>query len=341
MDTALIWIGIAFCISQSAMFSGLNLAVFSVSRLRLEIAATDGNRDAAKLLVLRRDSHLTLCTILWGNVAINVLLTLLANSVLFGVAAFLFSTVVITCVGEIAPQAYFSRHAVRVGALLAPVLRAYRVCLFLVAKPTALLLDRWLGPEGITLFQERDFRTLIIKHIEANADVSRLEGMGALNFLDLDDITVGNEGEPVDPRSILQLPVSHGRPILPPFSRTPGDAFLRRIESSGKKWVIITDPQGHPVMVLDSHRFLRGVFFGGEAFNPEAFWHRPILVTTPESHLGDVLGRLRVTPTSGEDDVIDDDLILVWGSVRRIITGADLLGRLLRGIVKREGELPG
>ncbi len=37
-----------------------------------------------------------------------------------------------------------------------------------------------------------------------------------------------------------------------------------------------------------------------------------------------------------EDDVIDQYLILVWGQQRRIITGADLLGRLLRGIVTRE-----
>jgi metal transporter CNNM len=34
--------------------------------------------------------------------------------------------------------------------------------------------------------------------------------------------------------------------------------------------------------------------------------------------------------------VIDQDLILVWGKQRRIITGADILGRLLRGIVTRE-----
>jgi hypothetical protein len=39
-----------------------------------------------------------------------------------------------------------------------------------------------------------------------------------------------------------------------------------------------------------------------------------------------------------EDDVIDNDLILVWGEQRRIITGADLLGRLLRGIVTQDGN---
>ena len=39
----LIWIGIVLCLSQSAIFAGLNLAVFKPSRLRLEAEAADGN----------------------------------------------------------------------------------------------------------------------------------------------------------------------------------------------------------------------------------------------------------------------------------------------------------
>lgn len=50
----LIWTGIAFCLSQSALFSGLNLAIFSVSRLRLEVRAASGDRDAARVLALRK-----------------------------------------------------------------------------------------------------------------------------------------------------------------------------------------------------------------------------------------------------------------------------------------------
>jgi hypothetical protein len=52
--------------------------------------------------------------------------------------------------------------------------------------------------------------------------------------------------------------------------------------------------------------------------------------------LGEVIGRMRVNPKHPEDDVIDNDLILVWAAQKRIITGADLLGRLLRGISTRE-----
>ena len=68
-----LWIGIAFCIAQTGIFSGLNLALFSVSMLRLEIEAAGGNGDAVKMLSLRADSNFTLATILWGNVATNVL----------------------------------------------------------------------------------------------------------------------------------------------------------------------------------------------------------------------------------------------------------------------------
>ena len=52
-----VWIGILFCISQSAMFSGLNLALLSISRLRLEVEAAGSNPDAIKILALRKDSH--------------------------------------------------------------------------------------------------------------------------------------------------------------------------------------------------------------------------------------------------------------------------------------------
>ena len=112
------WIGIFFCISQSAIFSGMNLALFSISRLRLEVEADLGNRDAAIILNMRKDSNFLLTTILWGNVGINVLLTLLSNSVLAGISAFFFSTVVITMLGEIMPQAYFSRNALRMDYVM-------------------------------------------------------------------------------------------------------------------------------------------------------------------------------------------------------------------------------
>ena len=334
-----IWVGIAFCIIQSAIFSGLNLAIFSVSKLRLEVEAAGGNRDAISLLGLRKDSNLTLSAVLWGNVTINVLLTLLSDSVLAGIGAFAFSTFVITLFGEIIPQAYFSRHALRMAARLTPLLKVYQVVLFPVAKPTAIFLNWWLGPEGITFLRERDFRAFITRHVgAAGADVGELEAIGALNFLDLDDIVVLDEGEPVDPRSVITLPIENERPMLPKFDRSPNDPFLRQLHISGKKWVIIVDAAGQPRLVLDAHHFLRDALFNEVFVDLEAYWHRPIIVTDMRTPLGEVIGRMKVKPEHSEDDVIDNDLILVWGTQKRIITGADLLGRLLRGISTREGK---
>jgi metal transporter CNNM len=332
-----VWISIVFCLVQSAAFSGLNLAIFSISKLRLEVEAAGGNRDAVGLLALRKDSNLTLATVLWGNVTINVLLTLLSDSVLAGAGAFFFSTIVITLFGEIIPQAYFSRHALRMAARLTPLLKIYRVGLFPVAKPTAMFLNWWLGTEGITFLRERDFRAFITKHVgAAGADVGQLEAIGALNFLDLDDVLVADEGEKIDPRSVIALPMVEARPLLPKFERSPDDPFLRQLNASGKKWVIIVDAAGHPSFVLDAHHFLRDVLFDTMSSGSELYWHRPIIVTDMRTPLGDVIGRMRVKPEHPEDDVIDNDLILVWGEQKRIITGADLLGRLLRGIVTRD-----
>ena len=335
--SALVWVGIVFCISQSAMFSGLNLALLGISRLRLEVEATAGNPDAVKILALRQDVNFLLTTILWGNVSINVLFTLLSNSVMAGVTAFLFSTVLITFIGEIAPQAYFSRHAMRMGALLAPLLRFYQWLLYPVAKPSAMILDQWLGEEGISYFRESDLRTVIRKHIEADeSDVSHMEGVGAMNFLALDDIVVTQEGEQINPDSIISLPTKDGKSVFPKFEHNTSDPFLHKVNLSGKKWVIIVDEDNQPRMVLNANAFLRDALFGEGSVNPYVYCHRPIIVQDPHTLLGKVISKLRVYPESVVDDVIDNDLILIWSTEKRVITGADILGRLLRGITLRD-----
>jgi metal transporter CNNM len=87
------WLGIIACIVQSGLFAGLNLAVFSLSLLRLQIEADGGNADAVKVLELRKDANQILATIIWGNVITNVLMTLLSDSLLTGLGAFFFSVV--------------------------------------------------------------------------------------------------------------------------------------------------------------------------------------------------------------------------------------------------------
>lgn len=327
------WIGIVVCIAHSGMFSGLNLAVFGIGTMRLQAQAATGDRDAAKLLSLRQDSNFLLATILWCNVASNVLLTMLADSALAGVFGFLFSTFVITFGGEIVPQAYFSRNAVRMASLLSPVLRFWQVVLYPISKPTALFLDAWLGKETAVLFRETELREAIKQHVEdPESEMSHVEGRGALNFLSLDDLNVAQKGEPVDPQSVIALPDDSGVPVLPAFQQAIDDPFLKTIDASGHKWVFFVSTNDEPLLALDADGFLRAAVFSEQPVCILEFCHRPIVVYDTGTPLEEVLTRLEVEKESIDDHVIDRDLILVWGKNKRVITGADILGHLMRGI---------
>jgi metal transporter CNNM len=334
--TILTWAGIVVCLTQSAMLSGLNLALFSVSRLELAVGAKHGDPLARKAQKLRERANFALVTILWANVGVNVLLALLAGSVLGGVAAFLFSTVVITIFAEIVPQAYFTRHALRVVGRLAPLLRFYQAVLFPVAWPTAWLLDRWLGPEAIRYFRESDLREVIRLHMEAgDNEIARAEGQGAMNFLDLDDVPLHDEGEALAPESVIRLEFVDDLPVFPELEASPEDGFLRLVARSGQSSVVLADPGGAPRLVLQADDFLRGALFGRGAIEPLRYCHRPIVMRDPDTRLGSIIPRFRLFSDEDCEDLLENDVILLWGERPRIITGTDILGRLLRGIAKR------
>ncbi|WP_406660553.1 CNNM domain-containing protein [Methanolobus sp. ZRKC3] len=333
------WVFIVMCLAQSAIFSGLTIGLFGLTPLRLEIEAEVKNPHALKVLKMRKDSNYLLATLLWGNVGINVLLTLLTDTVMAGATAFVFSTIAITCFGEIMPQAYFSRNALKMGAYLTPLVTFYQIILFPVAKPSAILLDWWLGKEKVQFYKERAFRIMIEKHMDSSiSDIDHLEAMGALNFLAIDDLNIKKEGSVLDTRSIIQIPFRGLWPVFPDISSEYKDPFLKKMASSGKKWIILIDENDNPRMAVDSDGFLRGALQVDREFKPHKYCHRPLIVSDPKEKIGTAMNHLKVYPIDAEDDVIDEDIILYWNRddpERRIITGSDILGRLLRGIVVR------
>ena len=105
---------------------------------------------------------------------------------------------------------------IRVGALLAPVIRFYQILLFVVAKPTAMILDAWIGPEGPTYLRERDMEIVLQKHIrEEDSEIGTTEGRGALNFLNLDDRLIAEEGAEIVPETVFALPAKLDLPMIP------------------------------------------------------------------------------------------------------------------------------
>ncbi len=69
------------------------------------------------------------------------------------------------------------------------------------------------------------------------------------------------------------------------------------------------------------------------------YCHRPIVVTDSQTTLDDVLGEFVVEAPDKNDNVVDRDVVIYWTEEeRRIITGADIFGRLLKGIARREDD---
>jgi len=336
------WIGIIICLVHSAMFSGLNLGFFGLSRLKLEVQADLGNEKAERILSLRKDAHFLLSTLLWGNVASNVLLALISESLMAGVGAFIFSTFGITFFGEVCPQAYLSRNALKTSIFLVPIIRFYQVILFPFAKPTALLLDLWLGKEKIGFFKENELMHMLHRHASSkDSDVDQIETKGAINFLELDDIKLKEEGEIINPLSIIELPISKkGLPVFPSFERDENDPFIQTIHASHEKWVVFSNPSNGPILVLNADQFLRDAMYSKDVKSIYTYCHRPITIKKPEATLGEVINSFKVRPEYAEDDVVDNDIILYWSEERRIITGADILGRLLRGIAGNYSTKP-
>lgn len=331
MEAYATWAAIFLCLSQSAILSGLNLACFSVSRIQLEIEAAQHKEDAIKVLGLRKDTNFLLTTILWGNVGVNTLLALLSGSVLGGIAAFLFSTVFITVFAEIFPQAYFSRNALKVASLLSPVVRFYQFLLYPVAKPTAKILDLWLGPEGVHYVREEMLKQYLLRSMGmSGSEISAFEGKGAVNFLALDNRRVGDEGSILAPHSIVRLAAVDGRLELP-TPETPGwNAFVAQVQASEKRWVVLTDSTEAPHLLLDGNRFLRTALSAAERnIDPRDYCVEPVVTTNPHDTLEKVLGNGKV-PEKGSTE---RGIILLWSKQKRIITHFDVLKRLFQGVL--------
>jgi hypothetical protein len=153
-----------------------------------------------------------------------------------------------------------------------------------------MLLDWWLGMECMFFFRERDMHSLLGRSVETASDIGLLEATGARNFFDFDEVPATQEGEPVHAQSIIALPSQDGTFVLPKVERSSEDPFLRAVNASGKKWVIVTDLNGEPAFVLDADHFLRDALFDRLEGDPARYWHRPIIVRDMQTRLGEVIG---------------------------------------------------
>ncbi|CEO97842.1 CNNM transmembrane domain-containing protein [Plasmodiophora brassicae] len=154
----------------SAIFSGLNLGLLGLNVHSLEIALSSGSvqaKYAAYILPIRRKANLLLCTLLFGNVAVNAALSILLTDLVSEVQAFILSTSLIVFVGEIVPQAVCSRYALYLGYMATPLVWGILFLLYPICKPVSMILDWLVGPEFTVIYNRNEMRKLVELHHEA------------------------------------------------------------------------------------------------------------------------------------------------------------------------------
>jgi metal transporter CNNM len=184
----------------SAICSGLNIALMSLDYSDLKRRAKLGNKDAKKALKFREKAHLSLASILITNIAVISAVSLALSSFLNGLVAGLISTILIVIFGEILPQAFAVKHALRVTSLFSPFMNLIIILSYPISKPLEILLSKIIGPEYERIHTRYELGLLISDHYD------RVE-----SELDDDEVEIA--------RSALLLSEKRVRDIMVPISK--------------------------------------------------------------------------------------------------------------------------
>lgn len=144
--TAIMWLALVLCIVLSGLFSAMETAYSTASKVRLTTMSDEGDKKAGKVLKLLNNYEKVLFTVLVGNNIVNIIATTLATLLfiaMMGDIGATVSTIVITVVvllfGEISPKMLAKQHPEGFAKNVYGFLRA---CMFILT-PITFILDGW------------------------------------------------------------------------------------------------------------------------------------------------------------------------------------------------------
>jgi len=156
---------VVLLVMASAICSGLNIAVMSLDLSDLRRKAKLGNKQAKRVLPLRRNTHLTLASILFTNVAAVSATSLVLEHRYDGWIAGFASTILIVIFGEVIPQALFAKDPLAWTSRFAPVLKLMRLLTYVLSKPLQILLDKLFPRQRARLQSRNELGLIIAEHI--------------------------------------------------------------------------------------------------------------------------------------------------------------------------------
>lgn len=189
----------------SALCSGLNIALMSLDLGELTRKAKLGDKQAKRVLPLRRNAHLSLAAILLSNVAFASATAIALGDKLNGFVAGAISTILLVIFGELLPQAFFVRRALAFCSKASPALKFMITITFPVAKPLQLAMDRLFGDGS------NDAKRLHTRH-ELGLMINEHLGKDVSSELDEDEVEII--------RGALQLSEKRVSDIMTPLDMT-------------------------------------------------------------------------------------------------------------------------
>jgi len=203
----------------SAVFSGAETGVYSVSRVRLEAEAAEGRRSARLLSRLLRDDAGLLITLLIGNNLALELMTHLTESKVrsLGLAdglqelvTTLLLTPAVFLFGELVPKDLFRRRPHLLLAAVAPLVALFRWLASPLAWPLArisLLLERAVGlrqEDFVRILRREEMVELLAESRRTGALEPHAEAL-ASNVLVLRNTPVASVARPFDRAEVIDL----------------------------------------------------------------------------------------------------------------------------------------
>ncbi|GMY28427.1 DUF21 domain-containing protein At1g47330 isoform X2 [Fagus crenata] len=152
----------------AGLMAGLTLGLMSLGLVDLEVLIKSGRPQdrlyAAKIFPVVKNQHLLLCTLLIGNSLSMEALPIFLDKLVPPWAAIVISVTLILVFGEILPQAVCTRYGLRVGAIMAPLVRVLLFLFFPISYPISKVLDWMLGKGHAVLLRRAELKTFVNFH---------------------------------------------------------------------------------------------------------------------------------------------------------------------------------
>lgn len=317
----LMWSVLIVLVAFSAFFSSSETAILSINRIRLKTEASNGNKQASRVLDLIKKYSQVLTAVLIGNNIVNIAASTIGTMIFtyyFGSAgvglATLFLTIIILIFGEIIPKSIATERAdsiaMKFSGILSFIVWILKPIIFLFDK-TRKLINNFMGHKKSPSVTEQELK-VIIEEIEDEGVLEDQEGELVRSALDLDETTAEECMTPrVDMISIeVDTDIEKVKNVFLKHRLTRLPVYKKDIDNV--------------IGIINVKDFFHS-YLSGEKFKIASLLKKAIFVP-PQSNISDLLKRFQ------EKKIHMAIVIDQYGGVEGLITLEDILEELVGDI---------